>query len=122
MSKGKFIVLEGLDGSGTTTQAYLITQYLFNVDKKNNILLTREPTSHSSYGRELRRRLTGKLLEGEKIINDFDYWADLFINDREWHIDNYIIPALNKGQQVVATGINYLQLLTNPLKPEIWIH
>lgn len=100
--KGKLTVLEGMDGSGTTTQASLLVKYLFEKDKANNILLTREPTKHSPYGKELRRRLAGELLEGEEVIDDADYWADLFINDRKWHLDNFVLPALDKGQQVIS--------------------
>ena len=96
MTKGKFIVLEGLDGSGTTTQASRLVKYLFEADKANDVLLTRNPTKHSPYGRELRRRLIGSLLPGEEVIDDQEYWSDLFVNDRKWHLDNYVVPALNK--------------------------
>ena len=56
--RGRFIVFEGLDGSGTTTQVSSAVRYLFEKDKKNDILQTREPTKHSQYGIELRARLT----------------------------------------------------------------
>lgn len=101
MDEGKFIVLEGIDGSGTSTQASLLVKYLFEKDKKNVVLLTREPTKLSPYGLELRRRLTGDLLPEEKIIDDPEYWADLFINDRKSHIHNIVLPALRLGAQVV---------------------
>lgn len=39
MEIGKFIVLEGIDGSGTTTEAKLLANYLFEKDKKNRICL-----------------------------------------------------------------------------------
>lgn len=102
MAKGKFIVLEGLDGSGTTTQSGLLAGYLFNKDKLNRVLLTREPTRDSPFGIELERRLKGKLLPGEEVIDDAEYWANLFISDRRWHLDNVVIPALQSGQQVVC--------------------
>lgn len=102
MAKGKFIVLEGLDGSGTTTQAGLLAGYLFNKDKLNRVLLTREPTRDSPFGMELERRLKGTLLPDEEVIDDAEYWANLFINDRRWHLDNVVIPALQSGQQVVC--------------------
>lgn len=102
METGKFIVLEGIDGSGTSTQAQLLTNYLFLKDKKNAVLLTREPTKLSPYGQELRRRLVGQLLPGEEVIDDPDYWASLFVNDRRWHLDKMVIPSLQLGQQVVS--------------------
>lgn len=102
MNYGKFIVLEGIDGSGTTTQAGLLTQYLFERDKQNVILLTREPTKLSAHGLELRRRLTGNLEPGEEVINDPEYWADLFIRDRKWHLEHIVIPNIQKGLQVIS--------------------
>ena len=101
MDEGKFIVLEGIDGAGTSTQGPLLVKYLFEKDKKNVVLLTREPTKLSPYGLELRRRLTGNLLPGEKIIDDPEYWSNLFISDRTWHVHNVVGPALRLGVQVV---------------------
>jgi len=102
MEQGKFIVLEGIDGSGTTTQGPLLVRYLFEKDKQNVVLLTREPTKLSPYGLELRRRLTGNLLPGEEVIDDPEYWSNLFINDRTWHVHNFVDPALRQGVQVIS--------------------
>ncbi len=102
MELGKFIVLEGIDGSGTTTQAQRLSNYLFEKDKKNIVTITREPTKLSIYGQELHRRLEGKLLPGEEVIDAPEYWRDLFINDRQWHLDHIIVPALYSGQHVIA--------------------
>ena len=99
---GKFIVLEGIDGSGTTTQSQKLANYLFEKDKKNIVLLTREPTKLSPEGKQLRRRLSGQLLEGEVPQHDPDFWADLFINDRKWHVDTIVSPALDRGQIVIS--------------------
>lgn len=99
---GKFIVLEGIDGSGTTTQAQRLANYLFEKDKQNLVLLTREPTKLSLYGKELRRRLAHQLDEGEKEIHDPHYWTNLFISDRKWHLNHVIEPALRAGVQVVS--------------------
>ncbi len=99
---GKFIVLEGIDGSGTTTQAQRLAHYLFEKDKQNLIVLTREPTKCSSYGKELRRRLEQRLLPGEKKIDDPAYWADLFISDRRWHLAHVVVPNIRLGLQVIS--------------------
>ncbi len=99
---GKFIVLEGIDGAGTSTQGPLLVKHLFEKLKKNVPVLTREPTELSPYGKELRRRLSGNLLPGENVINDPEYWASLFINDRKWHHDNLIVPSLRLGLQVIS--------------------
>ncbi len=102
MEPGKFIVLEGIDGAGTSTQAALLTQYLFEKDKKNVVTLTREPTKLSPYGLELRRRLMGNLLPEETLVDEPDYWTALFVNDRKWHLNHVVQPAINAGLQVVS--------------------
>lgn len=102
MEQGKFIVLEGIDGTGTTTQATILAKYLFEKDKKNVVTLTREPTKLSPYGLELRRRLTGNLLLGETLVDEPDYWTALFVNDRKWHLEHVIQPAIKLGLQVVS--------------------
>ncbi len=99
---GKFIVLEGIDGSGTTTQAQRLTNYLFEKDKQNIVVLTREPTKLSIYGKELRRRLSHQLQEGEKEIHDPQYWTHLFISDRKWHLNHVVEQALRTGLQVIS--------------------
>ena len=48
--KGMFIVIEGLDGSGKTTQANFLTKKL---EKTHNVLLTAEP-SHGKIGTFIR--------------------------------------------------------------------
>ena len=55
-ARGKFIVLDGLDGSGKGTQVKLLVNYLFDKDKNNHPWLTREPY-RSRYYQEIRRLL-----------------------------------------------------------------
>jgi len=74
-----FIVIEGLDGAGTTTQLNNITDYL----SKQNILHLRtfEPTDNKT-GKFIRKVLSGEIpLEQETI-------AYLFAADRNEHIFN----------------------------------
>ncbi len=99
---GKFIVFEGIDGSGTTTQAADLSSYLFQKDKVNAPLLTREPTSLNDSGKEIRRRLEGRLLPNEKEIHDFIYWANLFVNDRKWHLHYIVNYATQLGLPVIS--------------------
>ena len=51
--KGKFIVLEGLDGSGQSTQVKLLTEFITN--KGFKVLITKEPTLDSAAGRLIRK-------------------------------------------------------------------
>ena len=55
---GKFIVFEGIDGSGQTTQARLMTDYL--QENGHNVILTKEPTMNSDAGRKIREILDEK--------------------------------------------------------------
>ena len=95
--KGRFIVLEGIDGSGTTTQSKLITNYLFDKSKENHIFLTREPT-YSQFGLEARKLLKEGKDPRENVLN-FLY---LFTKDREEHYKNQIKPNLEKGIHVIC--------------------
>jgi len=92
--KGKFIVFEGLDGSGTTTQANLLFRYLKKQGKK--VYLTGEPT----------RSLIGGLIEGQ-ISGDWKSTPEclqlLFTADRAHHLEKGIIPLLKKGITVICT-------------------
>lgn len=58
---GKFIVFEGIDGSGKTTQSQLLAERLRQVG--SDVLLTREPTDKSFFGRLVRFIYTCESLE-----------------------------------------------------------
>jgi len=91
MVRGIFIVLDGLDGSGKSEMVKLLYNYLFSKNKKYELLTTREPTN-GSYGREIR-----KILAKEKDPNlNAENILELFIKDREEHVNNIIIPFLKK--------------------------
>jgi dTMP kinase len=57
MKKGKFIVIEGLDGSGKSAQVDLLSDFL--KQKGYDVLLRNEPTSDSKIGRKIRQILKG---------------------------------------------------------------
>jgi dTMP kinase len=91
---GKFIVFEGLDGSGQSTQAKLLSDFL----NKNNFqtILTKEPTKDS--------KVAGKIKEilGKKIKIKPEKLQELFVEDRREHLEKTIIPALKSGKIVVC--------------------
>ena len=58
MQKGKFIVLEGLDGCGKSTQASLLAEALTRAGRK--VVRTAEPTGEPT-GKLLRRILAGEV-------------------------------------------------------------
>lgn len=98
MVEGKFIVLEGLDGAGTTTQSRLLGSYFVDKGKEYTPFITREPTMYTAAGKEIRCILRGET----KFSNTERYLAHLFIADRVWHLDNLILPNKEKGVQVVC--------------------
>lgn len=95
MTKGLFITFEGIDGSGKSSQARLLSEHLEALGR--NTLLTREPGG--SQGAEEIRRL---LVEG-----DPDRWSPeteilLFTAARRDHLEKTIEPALASGRIVVS--------------------
>lgn len=101
MSKSKFIVIEGADGAGTTTQSKAIVQMLKNDGIKAE--WTCEPTD-KPIGRLIR-----KILQKHDIIDWCANWsppaqtlAMLFMADRIDHVESFIKPALRDGVTVVS--------------------
>lgn len=93
-NKGKFIVFEGLDGSGQSTQAGLLKDFL--LEKGYEVILTKEPTIDSEAGRKIRKVLDKKLDISSKKLQE------LFAQDRKEHLENTIIPALKQGRIVIS--------------------
>jgi len=92
--QGKFIVFEGLDGSGTTTQAELLFKYFKKQGKK--VYLTSEPT----------RSLIGGLISSQlskQWYSSPECLQLLFTADRDFHLEKEIIPLLKKGITVICT-------------------
>lgn len=80
MRRGKFFVLDGLDGSGKGTQVIRLASHLFNKDKMNHVFLTREPY-RSKYYQEIRRILK----ESSDPSQNAEELARLFVEDRKVH-------------------------------------
>ncbi len=93
MARGKFIVLEGIDGAGINTQAELLAQYLKSKGKK--VLVTKEPTNRI-IGGLIRGFLTGDWSVDPKTAQL------LFAADRSEHLKKVILPALKKGHWVIC--------------------
>lgn len=101
---GYFIAFEGLDGSGQTTQAELLEKYLEDEGKK--VLLTKEPTqSDSDNNSEVAAQIEA-ILSGDKEASSKELQG-LFIQDREWHLGNVILPALEEGKVVICDRYKY---------------
>ena len=92
--QGKFIVFEGLDGSGLSTQAKLLKEYLENRGIKT--VLTKEPTKNSSIASKIHQVLS------HQIEIDSLQLQKLFAQDRREHLENLIIPSLKEGKFVIS--------------------
>lgn len=92
MSVGRFIVLEGLGGSGTTTQARALSEALRA--RGHRVVETREPTD-GPVGRLLRAELRAAAPHPRAM-------ALLFAADRALHLAEVIEPALARGEVIVC--------------------
>jgi len=100
---GTFIAFDGGPGSGKGTMIRRTFDYVYGLSKKyDNILVTDEPTN-GSFGKKVR-----ELFKLQK--NPFDLAEEIlqaFIEDRKWHIENVIQPALDKNFVVIADRYKY---------------
>jgi len=94
---GVFIVFEGIDGSGTTTQAERYAAHLRA--KRRLVHVTREP-SGGPLGAMLRQVLTHRLVL--PASNQAQVMALLFAADRLDHIAAEIMPLLEDGYVVIS--------------------
>jgi len=99
MTPPLFIVLEGIDGSGTTTQLGLLERHLQGCGRQ--VHATREPST-GPIGRLLREILLGghRSPAGQPV--DGLAMALLFAADRRDHLAREISPALAAGADVVS--------------------
>jgi dTMP kinase len=98
-SRSWFIVLEGIDGSGTTTQLARLTAHLRGLGRR--VHATREP-SDGPVGRLIREILLGGHRGPDGAEVDGRAMALLFAADRRDHLRREIEPALAAGIDVVT--------------------
>lgn len=87
--KGKLVVFEGIDGVGKTT----IFRRLKEDQAFSDCLFSFEPTL-GPYGQRIRTLLINKKASTSELI-------ELFIKDREEHVEKVILPALKKGKILI---------------------
>ena len=115
--KGKFIVFEGIDGSGKTTQINQLSKWLIGsklIPENNQLVITREPG-----GTELGQSIRSLLLDTSRDKNkspDSITELLLYAADRSQHVNEIIRPTLEKGDWVISdrfcgsTPVSYTHL------------
>ncbi|WP_297071539.1 dTMP kinase [Thermococcus sp.] len=106
---GIFIVMEGIDGAGKSTQAKLLAKWF---EKKGYAtVLTKEPTD-TAFGKLIRRLvLTGGregIIDGARISHEAE--ALLFAADRAEHVHKLIKPSLKADKVVISDRYFYSSL------------
>lgn len=88
---GLFIVIEGIDGTGKSTQARRLAEWFRDAGRE--VVLSREPTD-GPWGTKLRQSAsTGRLSPADEL--------ECFLNDRRQHVTEVIAPALAAGKVVI---------------------
>lgn len=103
MIKGKFIVFEGLDGAGLTTQAELLKSWI--IKQGRECYLTKEP-SEGPAGAMIRLALAKRLVRPKEMQQystlDGTSLALFFAADRIDHLHSEILPRLRLGINVIS--------------------
>lgn len=98
MSTGRLVVIEGLDGAGTTTQVRRLVEHL--AARGQAAHATREP-SDGPIGRLIREMLMGAhAISGQSISQNT--FGLLFAADRLDHLQREVEPQLAAGATVVS--------------------
>src|SRR3954470_5596602 len=99
---GLFVVVEGIDGCGSTTHAKLLAKAIRS--RGPEVVLTCEPSTGPIGGlirQVLQRRLFVPDATGPRNF-DWSTMALLFAADRMDHLDSTVAPALRTGQVVIS--------------------
>jgi dTMP kinase len=102
MIEGHFIVIEGIDGSGTSTQAAMLGKWFRG--RGLPVLVTHEPTD-GPIGSMIRQVLTHRLVVCGMTGPRAPTWATmtlLFAADRLDHLESSIQPNLLDGVTVIS--------------------
>lgn len=99
VARGKFIVLEGPDGAGISTQTALLRSGL--AARGLPVIATKEPTT-GPIGLVIRQALTHRLVYPPNEPIGDDVLALLYAADRLDHVRADILPRLDAGTHVVC--------------------
>ena len=101
--QGVFITMEGVEGSGKSTQLLRLSERLRHLDLP--VVVSKEPGG-TALGRELRRLLLERHARGETWCPEAELL--LFYADRAQHLETVIRPSLAAGKIVLAGPVRGL--------------
>lgn len=93
-----FLVLEGIDGCGKSTQTQLLIDHLSSIGR--HAVKTHEPTE-GFVGKMIKN-----ILQGEEQADTLTLQM-LFIADRADHLNKFVIPNINEGNIVLSDRYFY---------------
>ena len=93
--KGLYIALEGIDGSGKSSQVTALVSYFQKQGKK--VVKTREPRKKEGLIGELIQKILHGKVDVPPVALQY-----LFSADRRMHYEEVVIPALKQGAVVVS--------------------
>src|SRR5262245_34387247 len=93
---GRMIVIEGMDGTGTTTQSKLLVDHLNKIGL--SAIRSAEPTS-SPFGQEIRKWLALPIEDEPYLLTML---ALAFAADRMHHVHHTLSPALKSYDYVIV--------------------
>ena len=96
--RGRFILFEGIDGSGKSTQCDMLYSYAYA--KGINCVKLYEPT-RGEWGIKIRKMLS---MDAPPPVEE---QIDLFIRDRIEDVDQNIKPALDAGKTIIMDRYFY---------------
>ena len=94
IEKGFFIAFEGIDGCGKSTQIRKLVHHIFEKDKHNHVILTRNPYKDTNI-RAILHADSDPYSQAEKLAN-------MYVNDRRKQVEEIVKPNLEKGHFVLT--------------------
>lgn len=94
---GVLLALEGIDGAGKSTQAALLRDWASGLGWE--VVLSKEPTD-GPWGQRIRQSMFTQRLPADEELQ-------CFVNDRKEHVEQVLLPALERGALVVVDRYYY---------------
>jgi dTMP kinase len=93
--RGFFITFEGTEGSGKSSQIGILARYL--TQQGHRVVATREPGG-TPFGEQIRKVLLN--VKNHRLDSRAELF--LYLSSRTQHLEEVILPALNKGKIVIC--------------------